>query len=90
MLTMRHNNRIVSANGKADNARRCRFPELLPELRLENAERRIAMNVKIFTDDIEQKALEQVETLCRQPAFADCKVRIQTVTNCHTLEESER
>lgn len=34
------------------------------------------MNVKIFTDDIEQKALEQVETLCRQPAFADCKVRI--------------
>lgn len=34
------------------------------------------MNVKIFTDYIEQKALEQVETLCRQPAFADCKVRI--------------
>lgn len=34
------------------------------------------MNLKIFTDDIEQKALEQVETLCRQPAFADCKVRI--------------
>ena len=34
------------------------------------------MNVKIFTDDIEQKALEQVETLCRQPAFSDCKVRI--------------
>lgn len=34
------------------------------------------MNIKIFTDDIEQKAYEQIDTLCRQPAFSDCKVRI--------------
>lgn len=34
------------------------------------------MNLKIFTDNIEEKALEQIHTLMAQPAFADCKVRI--------------
>lgn len=33
-------------------------------------------NIKIFTDNIEPKALEQVYTLTKQDAFADCKVRI--------------
>lgn len=33
-------------------------------------------NVKIFTDNIEPKALEQVYTLTKQDAFANCKVRI--------------
>lgn len=34
------------------------------------------MNLKIFTDNIEEKALQQINTLMVQPAFADCKVRI--------------
>lgn len=34
------------------------------------------MNLKIFTDNIEEKALQQINTLMAQPAFADCKVRI--------------
>lgn len=34
------------------------------------------MDLKIFTDNIEEKALEQIHTLMAQPAFADCKVRI--------------
>lgn len=33
-------------------------------------------DLKIFTDNIEQKAREQIDTLLEQPAFADCKVRI--------------
>lgn len=33
-------------------------------------------DLKIFTDNIEQKAKEQVETLLNQDAFKDCKVRI--------------
>ena len=33
-------------------------------------------DLKIFTENIEQKALEQIHTLIKQPAFADCKVRI--------------
>jgi len=33
-------------------------------------------NLKIFTDNIEPEALNQVYTLVKQPAFADCKVRI--------------
>ena len=33
-------------------------------------------NLKIFTDNIEQEALVQVETLVNHPAFSDCKVRI--------------
>lgn len=33
-------------------------------------------NLKIFTDNIEQEALAQVETLANHPAFSDCKVRI--------------
>ena len=33
-------------------------------------------NLKIFTDNIEQEALAQVETLVNHPAFSDCKVRI--------------
>lgn len=34
------------------------------------------MDLKIFTDNIEEKELEQIHTLMNQPAFADCKVRI--------------
>ena len=33
-------------------------------------------NIKIFTENIEPEALNQVYTLIKQPAFADCKVRI--------------
>ena len=33
-------------------------------------------NLKIFTENIEPEALNQVYTLIKQPAFADCKVRI--------------
>lgn len=33
-------------------------------------------NLKIFTDNIESEALNQIYTLVKQPAFADCKVRI--------------
>lgn len=33
-------------------------------------------NVKIFTDNIEQEALDQINTLVAQPAFSDCKIRI--------------
>lgn len=33
-------------------------------------------NLKIFTENIEQEALNQIHTLMKQPAFADCKVRI--------------
>lgn len=33
-------------------------------------------DLKIFTENIEPKALNQIYTLIKQPAFADCKVRI--------------
>ena len=33
-------------------------------------------NLKIFTVNIEQEALDQINTLMEQPAFSDCKVRI--------------
>lgn len=33
-------------------------------------------DLKIFTDNIEQEALDQINTLMEQPAFSDCKVRI--------------
>lgn len=33
-------------------------------------------NLKIFTENIEPEALNQVYTLIKQPAFQDCKVRI--------------
>lgn len=33
-------------------------------------------NLKIFTKNIEPEALNQIYTLVKQPAFADCKVRI--------------
>jgi RNA-splicing ligase RtcB len=33
-------------------------------------------NLKIFTENIEQEAVDQINTLLDQPAFADCKVRI--------------
>ena len=33
-------------------------------------------NLKIFTDNIEAEALNQIYTLIKQPAFKDCKVRI--------------
>lgn len=34
------------------------------------------MNLKIFTDNIEDKAVEQIHLLLAQEAFKDCKVRI--------------
>lgn len=34
------------------------------------------MNLKIFTDNIEYEALEQIKTLTGHPAFSDCKIRI--------------
>ena len=33
-------------------------------------------NLKIFTENIEQEAIDQINTLLDQPAFSDCKVRI--------------
>ena len=33
-------------------------------------------DLKIFTDNIEQEAIDQINTLLEQPAFANCKVRI--------------
>ena len=33
-------------------------------------------DLKIFTDNIEREAIDQINTLLEQPAFADCKVRI--------------
>lgn len=33
-------------------------------------------NLKIFTSNIEQEAIDQINTLLAQPAFEDCKVRI--------------
>lgn len=33
-------------------------------------------DLKIFTENIEQKAIDQINTLMEQPAFSDCKVRI--------------
>lgn len=33
-------------------------------------------DLKIFTNDIEPEALNQIYTLVKQPAFADCKIRI--------------
>lgn len=36
----------------------------------------VMSDLKIFTDNIEPTALNQIYTLVKQPAFADCKVRI--------------
>ena len=33
-------------------------------------------DLKIFTDNIEKEAIDQINTLLEQPAFADCKIRI--------------
>ena len=33
-------------------------------------------DLKIFTENVEQEAIDQINTLLDQPAFADCKVRI--------------
>lgn len=33
-------------------------------------------DLKIFTDNIEQEAIDQINVLLEQPAFSDCKVRI--------------
>lgn len=45
--------------------------------RLTKEERGIKMsNLKIFTENIAPKALNQIYTLVKQPAFSDCKVRI--------------
>ena len=39
-------------------------------------ERHKMKNLKIFTSNVEQEAIDQINTLLDQPAFADCKVRI--------------
>lgn len=36
----------------------------------------MSKNLKIYADVIEQEAIDQIELLMEQPAFADCKVRI--------------
>ena len=36
----------------------------------------MSKNLKIYADVIEQEAIDQIELLMAQPAFADCKVRI--------------
>lgn len=36
----------------------------------------ITSDIKIFTNNIETEALEQIYTLANQPAFQDCKIRI--------------
>lgn len=33
-------------------------------------------NLKIFANNVEQEAINQINTLLEQPAFQDCKVRI--------------
>ena len=33
-------------------------------------------DLKIFTENIEHEALNQIYTLVKQPAFSDCKIRI--------------
>lgn len=33
-------------------------------------------DLKIFTTNTEQKALDQIHTLIKQPAFSECKIRI--------------
>ena len=33
-------------------------------------------NLKIFTDNVEQEALKQIDLLLEQELFKDCKVRI--------------
>lgn len=37
---------------------------------------RIMADLKIFTENIEHEALNQIYTLVKQPAFSDCKIRI--------------
>lgn len=39
-------------------------------------------NLKIFTDNIEQEAIDQINTLIAQDAFKDCKIRI--MPDCHS------
>ena len=36
----------------------------------------IMADLKIFTENIEHEALNQIYTLVKQPAFSDCKIRI--------------
>ena len=38
-------------------------------------------DLKIFTDNVEAEALDQIYTLIKQPAFSECKVRI--MPDCH-------
>ena len=40
------------------------------------------VDLKIFTDKIEEKALAQVNNLLAQPAFSDCKVRMRDWFYC--------
>lgn len=39
------------------------------------------MNLKIFTNNVEDEVLEQINKLVKQPVFSECKIRI--MPDCH-------
>lgn len=39
------------------------------------------MDLKIFTNNVEDEVLEQINKLVKQPVFSDCKIRI--MPDCH-------
>ena len=46
------------------------------------------VNLKIFTENIEQKALSQIYNLIKQPAFSECKVRIMAYKSINEIMEN--
>ena len=44
-------------------------------------------DLKIFTENIEHEALNQIYTLVKQPAFSDCKIRIMPDVHAGRSEE---
>lgn len=74
---------IVEIKGKAIttsvNARCATKQYITAKTRIADYQRkggRIMADLKIFTENIEQEALNQIYTLVKQPAFSDCKIRI--------------
>lgn len=45
-------------------------------------------NLKIFTNNIEQEAIDQINTLMEQPAFSNCNVRI--MPDVHAGQKGEK
>ena len=45
-------------------------------------------NLKIFTENIEPEAINQIYTLIKQEVFKDCKVRIKEIVAIMDLETS--